>query len=194
MNLPNKLTLMRIVMTPMFMAAMMIDFPHHYLVALILFALASITDALDGHIARKYNLITNFGKFMDPLADKMLTTAAFIAFLAKGFGIGMEWVLFLVLFREFAVSALRLVVVSSKSQKVIAANIWGKMKTVSQMVTLIAGMALMYYLDTINPGDAAMFATMELIFSIMIWISTLLAVISGIIYMKDSWDCIDPSK
>lgn len=194
MNLPNKLTMMRIIMTPMFMAAMLIEFPHHYLVALILFAIASITDVLDGHIARKHNLITNFGKFMDPLADKMLTTAAFIAFLAKGFGIGMEWVLFLVLFREFAVSALRLVVVSSKSQKVIAANIWGKMKTVSQMVTLIAGMALMYYLDTIVPGNTAMLATMELIFSIMIWISTILAVIAGAIYIKDSWECIDPSK
>lgn len=194
MNLPNKLTLMRIFATPFFMAAMLLDFPHHYLVALVIFIFASITDALDGHIARKYNLITNFGKFMDPLADKMLTTAAFIAFLANGFGAGMAWVLFLVLFREFAVSALRLVVVSSASKKVIAANIWGKLKTVTQMISLIAGIGIMYYLDTFAAGNIALHNTMECVFSAMIWISTILAVISGIIYMKDSWECIDPSK
>lgn len=193
MNLPNKLTLMRIIMTPLFMAAMLIQFPHHYLAALILFIVASITDALDGHIARKHNLITNFGKFMDPLADKMLTTAALIAFLAMGFGAGMEWVLFLVLFREFAVSALRLVVVSSASKKVIAANLWGKMKTVTQMVAIIAGIAILYHCDTFT-ADAAIKAVGNIIFSGMIWISTILAVISGLIYMKDSWECIDPSK
>ena len=193
MNLPNKLTLMRIIMTPLFMAAMLIPFPHHHLVALVLFAAASITDALDGHIARKHNLITNFGKFMDPLADKMLTTAALIAFLAMGFGLGMEWVLFLVLFREFAVSALRLVVVSSASKKVIAANLWGKMKTVTQMVAIIAGIAILYYCDTFTT-DAAIKTVGNIIFSGMIWVSTILAVISGLIYMKESWECIDPSK
>ncbi len=193
MNLPNKLTIMRIIMTPLFLAAMLISFPHHYLVALILFSIASITDAMDGHIARKHNLITNFGKFMDPLADKMLTTSAFIALMAIGFGIGMEWVLFLVLFREFAVSALRLVVVSSESRKVIAANMWGKLKTVSQMVAIIAGIAILYYTETINT-DPAMYQTLNMIWSPIMWVSTLFAVISGVIYMKDSWDCIDPSK
>ena len=194
MNLPNKLTLMRIIMTPMFMAAMLIDFPHHYLVALVLFIVASITDALDGHIARKHNMITNFGKFMDPLADKMLTTAAFIAFAAKGFGLGMEWILFLVLFREFAVSALRLVVVSSVTKKVIAANLWGKMKTVSQMVAIIAGIAVLYYTKNIMAHDAALFDTFNLIMTPFFWISAVLAVVSGVIYVKDSWECIDPSK
>ena len=82
MNLPNKLTILRIVMTPIFMAAMIIEFPHHYIVALVLFVVASLTDLLDGKIARARGLVTNFGKFLDPLADKMLTTAAFLAFLA----------------------------------------------------------------------------------------------------------------
>ena len=100
MNLPNKLTIARIIMTPLFMAAMMLDFRHHYLVALVLFCVASFTDYLDGNIARSRGLVTNFGKFLDPLADKMLTTAAFLAFLAKGFGYGIGWVLFIVLFRE----------------------------------------------------------------------------------------------
>lgn len=192
MNLPNKLTLMRIAMTPLFMTAMLIEFPHHYLVALLLFVLASITDALDGYIARKYNLITNFGKFMDPLADKMLTTAALIAFMAQNFGYGMEWVLFLVLLREFAVSALRLVV-SANSKVVIAANMWGKLKTVTQMVAIIAGLASMHYLTVFTPADEALHTVMSLFFSAMIWVSTILAIISGVIYVKESWEYINPS-
>ena len=192
MNLPNKLTLMRIAMTPLFMAAMLIEFPHHYLVALLLFIIASITDALDGYIARKYNLITNFGKFMDPLADKMLTTAALIAFMAQGFGVGMEWVLFLVLFREFAISALRLVLAAG-SKVVVAANMWGKLKTITQMVAIIAGLASMYYLTGFAPADKALHTVASLFFSVMIWASTILAVISGVIYIKESWEHINPS-
>jgi CDP-diacylglycerol--glycerol-3-phosphate 3-phosphatidyltransferase len=191
MNLPNKLTLMRIALTPVFMAAMLVEFPHHYLVALILFIIASITDWLDGYLARKNNQVTNFGKFCDPLADKMLTTAAFLAFMAKGWGIGIEWVLFIVLLREFAVSALRLVVVTSNAKKVIAANIWGKMKTVSQMVSIIVGIALLYCLDWNT--DSAFFTTMNWLFTPILWISTALAVISGLIYVKESWTYINPS-
>ena len=81
MNTPNKLTVGRIIATPFFMAALMIDFPYHYTVALILFIAASLTDMIDGKMARKYNMITDFGKFLDPLADKMLTTAAFLGFI-----------------------------------------------------------------------------------------------------------------
>ena len=128
MNLPNKLTLTRVIMTPLFMAAMLIDFKFHYIVALALFALASFTDYLDGMLARKHHIVTNFGKFLDPLADKMLTTSAFIAFLAMDYGKGIAWVLFIILFREFMVSSLRLVVVSSDKGVVIAANIFGKIK------------------------------------------------------------------
>ena len=113
MNTPNKLTVARIIATPIFMATMLIEFPYHYTVSLVLFILASLTDMLDGKIARKYNLVTNFGKFLDPLADKMLTTSAYLGFMfvysAMGgnFGWQMTAIVFIVLFREFMVSSFR---------------------------------------------------------------------------------------
>lgn len=197
MNLPNRLTVLRIIMTPLFMAAMLIDFPHHYLVALVLFAVASFTDMLDGKIARARNLVTNFGKFLDPLADKMLTTAAFLAFLKEGFGVGIAWVLFIVLFREFMIASLRLVVVSSDSKKVIAANIWGKVKTVSQMAAIIFGITVLYFNDTLAgllSAPAAVSDVLVIIYNVLLWVSTVFAVISGVIYMKDSFEFVDPSK
>lgn len=197
MNLPNKLTIARIIMTPLFMAAMLIEFPHHYLAALLLFVIASLTDMLDGKIARSRGLVTNFGKFLDPLADKMLTTSAFLAFLAKGFGFGIAWVLFIVLFREFMIASLRLVVVSSESKKVIPANIWGKIKTVTQMVAIIFGIAVLYFSESIAP----LFSCPEIVntvinavYDVLLWVSTVFAVVSGVIYMKDSFEFIDPSK
>ncbi len=201
MNLPNKLTILRIIMTPLFMAAMLIEFPHHYIVALALFAVASFTDFLDGKIARARGLVTNFGKFLDPLADKMLTTSAFIAFLAKSFGYGIAWVLFIVLFREFMIASLRLVAVSSETKKVIPANIWGKTKTVTQMIAIIFGIAVMYFNESILPIIESAVAVPEivgtiimLVFDVCLWVSTLFAVISGIIYMKDSFEFINPAK
>lgn len=201
MNLPNKLTVARIIMTPLFMAAMLIEFPHHYLVAVLLFAVAALTDLLDGNIARARGIVTNFGKFLDPLADKMLTTSAFIAFLAKGFGTGIAWVLFIVLFREFMIASLRLVAVSSETKKVIPANIWGKIKTVTQMIAIVFGIAVLYFNESILPLlSGVLSATNEITcilliaFDVLLWISTLFAVISGVIYMKDSFEFIDPSK
>ena len=198
MNLPNKLTILRIILTPLFMAAMMIEFPHHYAVALVLFCVASFTDYLDGKIARARGIVTNFGKFLDPLADKMLTTAAFLAFLAKGHGYGIEWVLFIVLFREFMIASLRLVAVSSETKKVIPANIWGKTKTVTQMIAIIMGIAVMYFNELVTLCQIAIpdivSTVIMLVFNIVLWVSTLFAVVSGIIYMKDSYEFIDPSK
>ena len=201
MNLPNKLTVARIIMTPLFMAAMMIEFPHHYIVALVLFVVASLTDLLDGKIARARGIVTNFGKFLDPLADKMLTTAAFLAFLAKSFGYGIEWVLFIVLFREFMIASLRLVAVSSENKKVIPANIWGKTKTVTQMIAIIYGIAVMYFNESILPLIEKAVAVPDvvgtvimLLFDIVLWVSTIFAVISGVIYTKESYEFIDPSK
>lgn len=198
MNLPNKLTILRIILTPLFMAAMMIEFPHHYAVALVLFCVASFTDYLDGKIARARGIVTNFGKFLDPLADKMLTTAAFLAFLAKDHGYGIEWVLFIVLFREFMIASLRLVAVSSETKKVIPANIWGKTKTVTQMIAIIMGIAVMYFNDFVKLYNIAIpevvSTVIMLVFNIVLWVSTLFAVISGVIYMKDSYEFIDPSK
>ena len=198
MNLPNKLTILRIILTPLFMAAMMIKFPHHYAVALVLFCVASFTDYLDGKIARARGIVTNFGKFLDPLADKMLTTAAFLAFLAKDHGYGIEWVLFIVLFREFMIASLRLVAVSSETKKVIPANIWGKTKTVTQMIAIIMGIAVMYFNELVTLYQIAIpdivSTIIMLVFNIVLWVSTLFAVVSGIIYMKDSYEFIDPSK
>ena len=193
MNLPNKLTLTRVIMTPLFMAAMLIDFKFHYIVALALFALASFTDYLDGMLARKHHIVTNFGKFLDPLADKMLTTSAFIAFLAMDYGKGIAWVLFIILFREFMVSSLRLVVVSSDKGVVIAANIFGKIKTVTQMVTVIYGIAVKVFCEEITVLSSASMA-LEAVFTVLIWMSALFTVISGAIYMKDSFDYINPAK
>lgn len=193
MNLPNKLTLTRVIMTPLFMAAMLIDFKFHYIVALVLFALASFTDYLDGMLARKHHIVTNFGKFLDPLADKMLTTSAFIAFLAMDYGKGIAWVLFIILFREFMVSSLRLVVVSSDKGVVIAANIFGKIKTVTQMVTVIYGIAVKVFCEEITVLSSASMA-LEAVFTVLIWLSALFTVISGAIYMKDSFDYINPAK
>ncbi len=195
MNLPNKLTVARIIMTPLFMAAMLIEFPFHYLVALVLFAAASFTDMLDGKIARARNLVTNFGKFLDPLADKMLTTAAFIGFLAKGYGKGIVWVLFIVLFREFMISSLRLVVVSSDKSKVIAANIYGKLKTVTQMAAIIFGLLVMSFTTELYPAcPMVVNNVLYIVFNVLLWASAVAAVISGIIYMKDSFEFIDPTK
>ena len=201
MNLPNKLTVARIIMTPLFMAAMLIEFPHHYLVAVLLFAVAALTDLLDGKIARARGIVTNFGKFLDPLADKMLTTSAFIAFLAKGFGTGIAWVLFIVLFRVLMIAYLRLVAVSSETKKVIPANIWGKIKTVTQMVAIIFGIAVLYFNESVLPllngilsATNEITAILYIVFDVLLWISTLFAVISGVIYMKDSFEFIDPSK
>lgn len=191
LNLPNKLTVARIIATPVFMIALMLDFPFHYFVALFIFIAASLTDMFDGKYARKHNLVTDFGKFLDPLADKMLTTAAFIGLLAKGAGIWMEWILFIVLFREFAVSSIRLVAVSSGG-KVIAANIWGKLKTVLQMSAIIYTLFALG-LCSILAAPAFEFILM-LVADILLWASAIMCIISGVIYLLDNKDLINPEK
>ena len=133
MNLPNKLTVLRMAMVPFFVGALLWQgLPHRYLVALLLFVAASYTDHLDGKIARSRNLITNFGKFMDPLADKILVISALICFVSLDL-INPWWVLVIVA-REFLVTSLRLV--AADEGVVIAANKWGKAKTVSQIVAI----------------------------------------------------------
>ena len=150
MNLPNKLTVIRVIMIPFFL--FFLAFPEvvssaesNYLLARVLaaaiFGIASFTDMLDGKIARKYNLVTDFGKFMDPLADKLLVFGAMFGLLVTNredalFCKIFVWVTFLIILRELAVTSMRLVV-SSAEGIVIAANIWGKMKTVSQIAGII---------------------------------------------------------
>jgi CDP-diacylglycerol--glycerol-3-phosphate 3-phosphatidyltransferase len=132
MNLPNKLTLLRILLIPVFMVVLYWGFPGATYVALVIFIIASITDLLDGKIARKYNLVTDFGKFADPLADKMLVTAAMLWFVEQGRM--PAWMLLIVICREFAVSGLRMI--ASDKGRVIAAGWSGKVKTASTMVCL----------------------------------------------------------
>ena len=192
MNTPNKLTIARIIATPVFMAALMIEFPYHYTAALLLFAGASLTDMIDGKMARKYGLITDFGKFLDPLADKMLT-AAFLGFIKMGIGWQVTWIAFIVLFREFLISSLRLVVVSSGG-KVIAANIWGKSKTVSQMAGIIFALLAYALISDFGIDGSGFVLACDIIISILFWVSAVLCIISGVIYLLDSKDYIDPSK
>ncbi|HCH28134.1 MAG TPA: CDP-diacylglycerol--glycerol-3-phosphate 3-phosphatidyltransferase [Ruminococcaceae bacterium] len=197
MNTPNKLTLARMIATPVFMVIMLFAFPYHYVAALLIFVAASLTDLIDGKLARKYNLITDFGKFLDPLADKMLTTAAYLGFIfvyadKPVYCWQITAITFVVLFREFAVSSIRLVVVSSGG-KVIAANMWGKAKTVSQMVGISTALTVFAAKDVFR-----CLSNFDCIFDIVIitlfWVSAVLCIISGIIYLSGSKEYINSSK
>lgn len=134
MNLPNKLTIMRVIFIPFFLVALLVPgIPAGKWIALVLFCAASLTDMLDGKIARKYNLITNFGKFMDPLADKLLVCSAMIAMIELDRL--PSWIVIIIIAREFIISGFRLV--ASDNGVVIAAGWWGKVKTVVQMAMII---------------------------------------------------------
>ena len=146
MNLPNKLTLLRVILVPVFMAVLYMDFPSAAWVALVIFIVASLTDMLDGKIARKYHMVTDFGKFADPLADKMLVTAAMLWFVEVGQM--PAWALLIVIVREFAVSGLRMI--ASEKGRVIAAGWSGKVKTASTMVCIV--LMLVIALTTLYSG------------------------------------------
>lgn len=136
MNLPNKLTCLRVLLIPVFVVFMLIPtIPYNNYIAVTVFSIACITDALDGHIARKHNLVTNFGKFMDPLADKLLVGAALICFVSLQELNFPAWVAIVIISREFAISGFRLV--AADNGIVIAASYWGKFKTISQMIMSI---------------------------------------------------------
>ena len=191
MNTPNKLTLARFILSAVFFAVIMIDFPFHYLISLVLFIIASITDWLDGKIARSQGLITDFGKFLDPIADKMLTTAAFIAFTFKHIGAGVAIITFIVLAREFAVTSVRLV--AADNGKVIAANIWGKLKTVMQMVAIIATLFALSLEEIFTLTESA-YLIMGVIYSALLWISGIMTLIAGITYVVDNREFINTKK
>ena len=185
MNLPNKLTLGRIILVPFFVAALLIPFPLHTLAALLLFIAASVTDLLDGKIARKNHLVTDFGKFADPLADKILVLSALLCFVQLGWCDCVAVIV--VLFREFAVTSIRLIAASKG--KVVAANIWGKVKTVTQMVAIITILVLRSAGDIVSLTIGAV-PVMDTVFFIigecLIWISTVFAIISGVIYIMQN--------
>jgi len=144
MNLANKLTLFRVILVPFFTAALLLDF---YLIALIIFAVASVTDFLDGQIARKYNMVTAFGKFLDPIADKILVASALICF--AGLGWTSAWVVALIIAREFIVSGIRLAAVESAEKIVIAARFSGKLKTAFTMITICAILIINIYTSVV---------------------------------------------
>ena len=194
MNLPNKLTLARVVLIPFFLLFMYIQIPFHYAIALLVFTAASITDALDGKIARKNNLVTNFGKFLDPLADKVLVIAALTVFVELA-QVNMGAIpLIIISAREFMVSGLRLL--AANSGTVVAAGIWGKLKTVFTMVAIIA---IIFWLSlcndfSINFPDVFVSAIDKVVIPVLIWIATALTVISGGVYLKGYWHMIDSDK
>lgn len=185
MNLPNKLTVLRIVLAPLFLAVALWEFPFHYAVALLVFIAAALTDMFDGKIARSRGLITNFGKFLDPLADKMLTTAAFLLFMVHG---QMNvWALMLVLTREFMVTSVRLI--AAKDGNVIAASMWGKAKTVAQFIAIIYMLTALEF-STWQTGVLASLALPNAVFTIplligriFVWISVVMTVIAGAEYV-----------
>ena len=199
MNLPNKLTLTRILLEPVFMIFASLTGlsgiadgsfqPMYYLIAGIVFAAASFTDFLDGHLARKWNMVTDFGKFADPLADKLLTTVAFIYMLRDG--VCSPVVLCIILAREFAVSGLRMVAAGAKDGKVIAANMWGKVKTVLQMLTII-----FYYFGTaLTWGNFIMIGADCVFLSYWLcWLVAIATAISGIKYLWDNRSFINTAK
>ncbi|WP_028519454.1 CDP-diacylglycerol--glycerol-3-phosphate 3-phosphatidyltransferase [Ruminococcus flavefaciens] len=194
MNLPNKLTLLRVILIPFFLLFMYIDIPFHYGIALVIFAAASITDALDGKIARKRNLVTNFGKFLDPLADKVLVIAALTVFVELS-EVNMGAIpLIIIIAREFMVSGLRLL--AANSGVVVAAGIWGKLKTAFTMVAIVA---ILFWLClcfdlSIDFPDGFRNAVDNILVPVLVWISTVLTVISGAVYLKGYWHLIDSDK
>lgn len=194
MNLPNKLTLLRAVLVPVFLLLLFVDaIPLNFTLALAVFAAASVTDALDGHIARKNGLVTNFGKFLDPLADKVLVISALTAFIELDI-IGSVPVIIIVA-REFMVSGLRLL--AADSGTVVAAGFSGKLKTAFTMVTVVVILA---YLAVSGDFDWFGFAAdgvqkaADIAIQVLVWISAGLTVISGCVYLKGYWNLIDSDK
>lgn len=191
MNLPNKLTLLRVALVPVFMVFAGLshygqpDFNRTWsLLAGIVFSAASFTDFLDGYLARKNHLVTDFGKFADPLADKMLTTAAFLYMMADG--VCHPVVLAVILFREFAVAGVRMI--AAGENKVIAANLWGKVKTVVQMVTII------FYYFAAALSSATDILAVSLVTQILCWAVAVVTLVSGVKYLWDNRSCINTMK
>lgn len=168
MNTPNKLTCLRVILIPFFVAAMLIPFGNgaNKWVALGIFVIASLTDTLDGYLARRDNLVTNFGKFMDPLADKLLVCSAMICLIENGKL--ASWIVIIIISREFIISGFRLI--ASDNGIVIAASYWGKFKTISQMIMII--------LLIMDLGGGFVIAE-----QIFIWLALILTVVSLIDYL-----------
>lgn len=196
MNLPNKLTLSRVIMVPFFVVFILLvpKFLYFKWIALAIFIIASLTDLLDGKIARKYNLVTNFGKFMDPLADKLLVCSALIAM--SSLGVIPAWITIVIIAREFIISGFRLI--AAEKGVVIAASMWGKWKTTFQMVMLCVQMVVMDQYVSVNGNNAAdglfvvtpFYQVLMMIGSITMYIALILTVVSLIDYLLKNKDVL----
>ncbi|MCM1298900.1 MAG: CDP-diacylglycerol--glycerol-3-phosphate 3-phosphatidyltransferase [Firmicutes bacterium] len=191
MNLPNKLTLARVLAVPVYVVFMLrSDTPLNYLWAFLIFCIASVTDMIDGKIARKRGLVTDLGKFLDPLADKILVSSALICFA------DLRWcfsfMVIIIICREFIVSGLRLVAAGNNDHVVIAAGILGKMKTASTMVAM--GIITFFHILGDNFGLLPEGFPLSLTANILMGVCTLLTVISGADYLKKYWHLFTKSK
>ncbi len=179
MNLPNKLTIFRVIMIPFFVVCMLIPaIPYNNIIACVIFCVASFTDFLDGYLARRDGLVTNFGKFMDPLADKLLVGAALICLIETGQL--PAWVVVIIISREFIISGFRLI--ASDNGVVIAASYWGKFKTVSQML-----MVIVLILNIQLP-------VFQIIGTVLMWVSVVLTIVSLVDYIIKNKDVLKDTK
>ena len=193
MNTPNKLTLLRVLMIPLYIAAMLLlPFPWNALIGAAIYAIASATDAIDGHLARKNNQVTDFGKFLDPLADKMLVITALV--LLQHYEMIPPLFTVIIIARELMVTSIRLIAASSAG-KVIAAGWMGKAKTVSQMIaTLLLMVEPVIYMSLFPDSNLLMWVNFAPAGTVFLWIAVILTVVSGVQYLVQNWNFIDYRK
>lgn len=202
MNLPNKITVGRIFLVPIFMIVLYLPFEYANLIGVIIFIIASLTDSLDGHIARSRGLVTNFGKFLDPIADKLLVAAALIALV--GMNKIPSWFVTVVIAREFIVTGIRLL--ANGEGRVIAASVWGKLKTITQMIAiplvlldvtpaLASDKSDVFMVSKLkdlflNFGSSPFINTIGILATVMIIVSVIITVFSGVDYLVKNRDVL----
>ncbi|NLC66346.1 MAG: CDP-diacylglycerol--glycerol-3-phosphate 3-phosphatidyltransferase [Clostridium sp.] len=196
MNLPNKLTIFRITLVPFFLLFISIEaIPYNFTIATVIFLVAALTDHLDGRIARSQNIITDFGKFMDPLADKLLVTAALIALVEYNLIGG--WIAVIIIAREFAVSGLR--TLAANEGTVIAASVWGKVKTTTQMVAVVGLLIELIslnetYLMELFKSIPALGSFFSMVPIVIMYVATFFTILSGIDYFRNGKEFINIHK
>ena len=202
MNLPNKLTVLRLLLVPVILVVMLLPYSIlNNIIALIVFSGASITDYFDGKIARRDNLITDFGKFLDPLADKFMVIAAIFGIVCRAFVAHDEWMfwifmamLIVTIFRELAVASIRLIA-STKANVVVAANMLGKVKTVTQIVCIILALVEPVAHDLIGRAvPDFFFGGFYALTYLVTLVAIVFTVLSGINYIAGCWKYLDPEK
>ena len=183
MNLPNKLTMLRIILIPIFVVLFeLTQIPNNMVWALLVFVIAAITDQLDGHLARKNNQVTSFGKLADPLADKLLTISALICFVESNVSYLPGWAVIVIIARELIVTGIRMIALTDNT--VIAASMWGKSKTVAQI-----GVIVLIMIDLILKGFGIVIP--YLIMSVLVAVMVILTLISGFDYLKKNWGLLN---